>query len=90
MAESSRNTVTQELNDARDALNRLTSSQARSVGWETRLNGAMQEKEDLMQELESERQRAKTADAKLVALQDRSGMRQLIAFPSHLRPSSDR
>ncbi|KLO06579.1 hypothetical protein SCHPADRAFT_917500 [Schizopora paradoxa] len=76
VAESSRNTVTQELNDARETVTRLTSNQARSIGWETRLNGAIQEKEDLLQELESERQRAKTADAKLSALQDRSDKQQ--------------
>ncbi len=82
VAESSRNIATKELEDAKETLARLTSTQARSIGWETRLNGAIQEKEDLMQELESERQRAKAADAKLNALQDRSGNRQSLIVPA--------
>jgi hypothetical protein len=52
---------------------RLTAYQARTVGIESRLAATLQENDDLRQEQDSEAQRAKTAEARIAALKDRTG-----------------
>lgn len=74
VAESSRKALLQELDEAKEAISRLSVSQARSAGWEIRLNTALQEKEDMRQERDSVMQRAKAAEAHVVVLRDRCGM----------------
>ncbi|THH05088.1 hypothetical protein EW145_g5054 [Phellinidium pouzarii] len=71
VAESSRNALIQELDEAKEAASRLAVTQVKSTGWEVRLSTAVQEKDDLRQELDSERQRSKAAETHILALKDR-------------------
>lgn len=73
IAEASRRSLLTELEEAKETIARLNVSQAKSAGWEARLNSVMQERDDLQQELDSERQRAKNAEASVVSLKDRCG-----------------
>jgi hypothetical protein len=52
---------------------RLTAYQARTVGIESRLAATLQENDDLRQEQDSEAQKARTAEAHITALKDRTG-----------------
>ncbi|KAG8935018.1 hypothetical protein FRC01_010523 [Tulasnella sp. 417] len=67
VADASNRTLLNELQDTRSAMTRMTTQNARSVGWETRLTNVMQERDDTAQELDAERQRARTAEAKAAA-----------------------
>lgn len=71
VAESSNKTVTKELEEAKETISRLNLSQAKSTGWETRLGMALQDSEDLRQELDTERQRGKMVHAQLIAMKER-------------------
>lgn len=72
VADSNSKQVHQELEEAREAVSRLTAHHARSVGWDTRLMAALQEKEDMQQERDSESQRARLAESRIVALRERA------------------
>ena len=61
----------QELQETRSNLSRLTTQHAKCVGIEARLTRVTVEKEDLQQERDSANQRARAAEAKIVALRDR-------------------
>ena len=71
VAEASTKVIMQELEDAKAAVARLTLNQAKSVGWDVRLNNAVQERDDLKQELEVERQRNKSSDGHIAILKER-------------------
>ena len=71
VSESSKKSLLQELEEARSALSKLTVNQAKSTGWEARLNAVNQERDDLRQELDSERQRAKNAETHAATLKER-------------------
>lgn len=71
VAEASTKVILQELEDAKATVARLTLNQAKSVGWDVRLNNAMQERDDLKQEVEVERQRSKSADGHIAVLKER-------------------
>lgn len=73
IAEASHKAVLLELQEARDVISRLSTSNARSIGWESRLAALVQEKEDMQQERDSETQRAKVAEARINALKERTG-----------------
>ncbi|KII94595.1 hypothetical protein PLICRDRAFT_47624 [Plicaturopsis crispa FD-325 SS-3] len=76
VADSNSKQVHQELEEAREAVSRLTAHHARSVGWDTRLMAALQEKEDMQQERDSESQRARLAESRIVALRERANKLQ--------------
>ncbi|KAL6307178.1 hypothetical protein BKA93DRAFT_747895 [Sparassis latifolia] len=71
MSEASNKTTLQELEEVRANMSRLTTQQARSIGWETRLSSALQEKDDMQQERDSAAQRAKLAEARISMLRDK-------------------
>ncbi|EMD40357.1 hypothetical protein CERSUDRAFT_110951 [Gelatoporia subvermispora B] len=83
VAESSNKAALHELEDARANVARLTAQQARSVGLETRLAIALQEKDDLQQERDSATQRAKLIELRVNALKERCA--KLQAQATHLR-----
>ncbi|KAG6877668.1 hypothetical protein C0993_005167 [Termitomyces sp. T159_Od127] len=76
IAEMSTNTIMQELHEARSTISRLTAQHARSVGWETRLSAAIQEKDDMQQERDGESNRAKRAESRLATMKDKTAKLQ--------------
>ncbi|OCH94494.1 hypothetical protein OBBRIDRAFT_884689 [Obba rivulosa] len=76
VAEASNKAALQGLEDARTNVAKLTAQQARSVGVETRLAVALQEKDDLQQERDSAVQRAKVVESRISALKERCGKLQ--------------
>ncbi|THH13571.1 hypothetical protein EW146_g6666 [Bondarzewia mesenterica] len=66
MAESSNKAISQELEEARTIVGRLSTEHARSIGWDTRLLNLAQEKDDLQQERDNESTRARISEARLV------------------------
>jgi hypothetical protein len=70
--DSSHKTVLQKLEEAQASVSRLTAHHARAVGLDTRLTAVTREKEDLQQERDSEAQRAKVAEMRIAALQERT------------------
>lgn len=73
VTEVSTKTILHELQEARATISRLTTHHARSVGWETRLSSAIQERDDMQQERDSESSRARLADSRLATTKDRAG-----------------
>ncbi|KAH9948736.1 hypothetical protein B0H21DRAFT_210945 [Amylocystis lapponica] len=71
LAETSTKSSLQELEEARAHVGRLTAQNARSIGWENRLAMALQEKDDFQQERDSATHRAKLAEARISALQEK-------------------
>lgn len=71
ISESSKKSILQELEEAKEAISRLTVNSAKSAGWEARLNTITQEKDDLRQELDAERQRSKASEAHVSVLKER-------------------
>jgi hypothetical protein len=71
VTEAANSTLTQELAEARATITRLSTHHARSVGWDTRLRAAIQDKDDLQQERDSESQRARAAEQRLGTLKDK-------------------
>lgn len=67
----------QELEDAKTSVSRLTLLQAKSAGWEVRLNNATQERDDLRQEIDIERQRTRSGEGHITVLKERCGMSQI-------------
>ncbi|KAJ7458403.1 hypothetical protein B0H11DRAFT_2243101 [Mycena galericulata] len=76
VTEVSNKTILQELAEAKTTISRLTTSHARSVGWDTRLSAAMKEKDDMQQERDSESQRARLAESRFAALKERTSKLQ--------------
>ncbi|KAJ7880930.1 hypothetical protein B0H13DRAFT_937993, partial [Mycena leptocephala] len=74
--EVSNKTILAELAEAKSTISRLTTSAARSVGWDTRLSAAMKEKDDMQQERDAEGQRARLAEGRFAALKDRTSKLQ--------------
>lgn len=73
VCEASKKGLMQELDAARTDLARLSAHNARSVGLENRLAVALQEKDDLQQELDSATQRARMAEVRLVSYREKCG-----------------
>lgn len=71
VTESSNGTLLRELEDARMTIARLSAHHARSVGWETRLKGIIQERDDLQQERDQQVVKARAADQRVTALNDK-------------------
>ncbi|KAJ7098587.1 hypothetical protein B0H15DRAFT_821313 [Mycena belliarum] len=76
VTEVSNKTILQELAEAKTTISRLTTSHARSVGWDTRLSAAMKEKDDMQQERDAESQRARLAESRFAALKERTSKLQ--------------
>ncbi|EGO02250.1 hypothetical protein SERLA73DRAFT_71392 [Serpula lacrymans var. lacrymans S7.3] len=76
VSEASNKTVLHELEEARSAVSRLTAHHARAVGLDSRLTSVLQEKDDIQQERDSQTQRAKIAESRLVGLRDRASQLQ--------------
>nr|GAT50162.1 predicted protein [Mycena chlorophos] len=76
VTEVSNKTILQELAEAKTTISRLTTSAARSVGWDSRLLAAMKEKDDMQQERDSESQRARLAESRFEALKERTSKLQ--------------
>lgn len=74
MTEVSNKTILQELQDARTTISRLTAHHARSVGWDARLAAAVKERDDMVQERDSESHRAQLAESRLATLKDKTSM----------------
>jgi chromosome segregation ATPase len=74
--ENSDKVVHQELHEARMNIMRLNTQQVRAAGLESRLSTITQEKEDLQQERDNADQRARLAEARIVALRDRCSKMQ--------------
>jgi hypothetical protein len=73
VADSSNRTLVNELQETRSSLAKLSAYHARSVGWETRLESALQERDDFLQEKISETNRAKTLELKARAATEQCG-----------------
>ena len=73
VSESSKGALLNELEEAKEAISKLTLSQAKSTGWEVKLGSLQREKEDLQQELDSASQRGRAAESHVAALKDRCG-----------------
>ncbi|KAF7332797.1 hypothetical protein MKEN_00163500 [Mycena kentingensis (nom. inval.)] len=76
VSEVSHRAMLQELAEAKTTISRLSTSAARSVGWDTRLSAAMKEKDDMQQERDSESQRARLAESRFAALKERTSKLQ--------------
>ncbi|KAJ7682031.1 hypothetical protein DFH06DRAFT_1388202 [Mycena polygramma] len=76
VTEVSNKTILAELAEAKTTISRLTTSHARSVGWDTRLSAAMKEKDDMQQERDGESQRARLAESRFAALKERTSKLQ--------------
>jgi hypothetical protein len=85
IAEASNKRALEELEEARDAISRLTAHHARSVGLESRLNTVNQEMGDVKQERDSQAQRAKLAELRIEALNEK--LSESISRESHLQRS---
>ncbi|KAH9998330.1 hypothetical protein BJV77DRAFT_1064847 [Russula vinacea] len=71
LAEVSNKTLSTDLEELRVAFNRVTAEHARAVGWEVRLREALQERDDFLQERDSEAQKLRGAEARLTSLSDK-------------------
>ncbi len=73
VSETSKKALIQELDEARNDVARLSSHTARAVGLENRLAMALQEKDDLKQELDSATQRARTTESRVISYREKCG-----------------
>jgi hypothetical protein len=71
IAEAANRSVLEELEEARTTISRLTAHHARSVGLENRLKLVTREMLDVRQERDSETQRAKVAETRVLALKEK-------------------
>ncbi|KAF5392979.1 hypothetical protein D9757_001094 [Collybiopsis confluens] len=76
VSEVSSKTLQQELQEARNMISRLSTSHAKSIGWETRLSTATKERDDMQQERDSESQRARLAESRFAALKEKTSKLQ--------------
>lgn len=77
VTESSNGTLLRELEDARTTIARLSAHHARSIGWETRLKGIIQERDDLQQERDQQVANARIADQRTAVLKEKCGTSNL-------------
>lgn len=73
MLETQTKTYQADLEEAHVTISRLATTNAKSAGWETRLSAAVQERDDIRQERDAEKQRAKLSEAKAAALSEKCG-----------------
>ncbi|RPD66795.1 hypothetical protein L226DRAFT_476686 [Lentinus tigrinus ALCF2SS1-7] len=71
MSETSKKALLQELEEARTDVARLSSQNARAVGLENRLAMALQEKDDLKQELDSSTQRVRMTETRIISYREK-------------------
>ncbi|KIK64794.1 hypothetical protein GYMLUDRAFT_56777 [Collybiopsis luxurians FD-317 M1] len=76
VSEVSSKTLHQELQEARNTISRLSASNAKSIGWETRLSVAAKERDDMQQERDFESQRARLAESRFAALKEKTSKLQ--------------
>lgn len=72
IAEASNKHTLHELEEERSAVSKLTAHHARSVALDARLAAVLQENDDIRQERDSQAHRAKLAEMRLVAIEDRA------------------
>lgn len=72
IAEASNKHTLHELEEERSAVSKLTVHHARSVALDARLAAVLQENDDIRQERDGQAHRAKLAETRLVALEDRA------------------
>ncbi|KAI0737703.1 hypothetical protein C8Q80DRAFT_1294198 [Daedaleopsis nitida] len=87
VSENSKTALLQELEDAKNNVARLSSQNARAVGLENRLAVALQEKDDLKQELDSATQRARMTESRIVSYREKCA--KLQAQVARLREDLD-
>jgi hypothetical protein len=73
LAEVSNKTLSTDLQELRVAFNRISTENARAVGWEVRLHEALQERDDFRQEMDNGTQKLRGAEARLTSLSDKCG-----------------
>jgi hypothetical protein len=73
VTEANTKDLLEEAQDLRATVGRLSTEHARSIGWESRLRTAIQERDDFRQERDVEGRRARVAENRLVALGDKNG-----------------
>ena len=73
VSETSKKALLQDLEEAKTDVARLSSQNARAVGLENRLAMALQEKDDLKQELDSATQRARLTESRVVSYREKCG-----------------
>ena len=73
VSETSKTALIQNLEEAKTDVARLSSQNARAVGLENRLAMALQEQDDLKQELDSATQRAKLTESRVVSYREKCG-----------------
>ncbi len=71
MSETSKKALLRELEEATTEVARLRSQNARAVGLENRLAMALQEKDDLKQELDSATQRARMTESRVISYREK-------------------
>ncbi|KIY70393.1 hypothetical protein CYLTODRAFT_435731 [Cylindrobasidium torrendii FP15055 ss-10] len=76
ITEVSNKTILQELQESKATITRLSTGQAKSIGWENRLAAAMKERDDMQQERDSESHRARLAESRFAALKDKTARLQ--------------
>ncbi|KAI0832804.1 hypothetical protein BC628DRAFT_1348375 [Trametes gibbosa] len=87
VCETSKKGIIQELEASRTDLARLSAQNARSIGLENRLATALQEKDDLRQEVDSATQRTRVAEVRLSSYRDKCA--KLEAQVARLRDEAD-
>ncbi len=73
MSETSKKALLHELEGAKTEVARLSAQNARAVGLENRLAMALQEKDDLKQELDSATQRARMTESRVISYREKCG-----------------
>ena len=73
VADNGKRALIEELDEVKTSLSKLAVTQAKSTGWEARLLASEQDRDDLKQELDAERQRSRTAEAQVNSLKDICG-----------------
>jgi hypothetical protein len=64
-------TLLHEVQEARGTISKLSTQSMKSVGWEARVLSLQQERDDIREERKAETARARSAEAKVVALTDK-------------------
>ncbi|KIY51651.1 hypothetical protein FISHEDRAFT_36832 [Fistulina hepatica ATCC 64428] len=71
LVEVANKSLSDEMDELRSNLSRLTTQHARSVGWESRLSTALRDRDDMQQERDSAYQRACLAESRFDALKEK-------------------
>ena len=83
MIEASNKSLIDDLQDARVTITNLTAYRSKAIAFETRLNAALRELDDVKQERQTEERRAELAEIRANQLADRC-----CAFPQNYSPVS--